>query len=960
MNFQIETARTRTETAADLAAVRFAGHFTEYMDAVYTDAGRGHVFAVCGLSRPLPAAGFLLALPELQGYISDPGRDYLLNAGTGCLYAETEELRMAPEDAAAVRCSLGRLMHAPGELNDQGELVLDLQAPAVGTHYAVNLLLGSREGYDDPLQSTPKSVLDGFGRGSFRARQDKQVLATRYELNPDINGEPANRQFYLTENGRQIFYSADAFTNVRSAVCRHGVNHTEIIYETECGLRIRRLIFILPQQPGFPDAVEAQRIVIENLSGRPRNLRLTATGMFGITDPNTLTADIVYANVVAESELYCQDGMPAAMTVHHKPKACDSEKRFAMLAFDGTMMDEFCSSAAAFLGRGTYDHPENLARLDCGHTRRGAAFFAMAKSFALNGTPVTIDVYAGMSSAPEDVRPLFDQQLAALCGFARQPEKLTEVFDRMLAEQQAYRSFLQVHTGDPQTDAYLSRNLPFQVLYQTYVSRSFAWTQKAYRETGFREIQDLYASMYYFHAQGKDALIRELLSAWIVNVFPMGYAYHNFTTRGKEPGMCSDDQLWLVQAVYRYVTLTGDIAFLHQEFPMAGSGRTRTLLNTLKAIIIYSGRISVGKHRLPLLDTADWNDTLQLDRCVMNGPEKEQQYRRQIEQQHQPYGAALQNTQSESVMNGFLLVRAAEETARLAELAHDQALAELAEDICTETRENLRQHAWKDTWYARCLINDDRSFRYLGAPGDGLSADPDTDGTFYLNSYSWALLSGCADDEQIRAMLDHVETSLKTPAGLKLCTAVDYDRLGVITGTSFYFPGDRENGGVFKHAAMMAVTASLQAARTAADPELAARLRDLAFFMIDKTLPCRTMDDPFVLKGNPRFCTQYNNSITGENIGPILSGTASWLTLALYEICGLEFREGRLRIRPVLKAPWFAYDLQISGTTLHVEIDGSASFRARPESTYMLDGKPAEDEFLFPADQKEHSLRVML
>ena len=35
----------------------------------------------------------LLALPELQGYISNPGRDYLLDAGSGCLYAEAEEIR---------------------------------------------------------------------------------------------------------------------------------------------------------------------------------------------------------------------------------------------------------------------------------------------------------------------------------------------------------------------------------------------------------------------------------------------------------------------------------------------------------------------------------------------------------------------------------------------------------------------------------------------------------------------------------------------------------------------------------------------------------------------------------------------------------------------------------------------------------------------------------------------------
>ena len=960
MNFEVETARTRAETASELAAARFAGRLAGYQDSVYTDAGRCHVFAVCGLASPVPAAGYLLAMPELQAYLGDREKDYLLKVDTLCLDNGNQENKLDPDTAAAVKGFLARLMRAPGELNDLGELQLDLQSPSVGTHYAVNLLLGRREGYDDPLQSTPKSVLDGFGRGSFRGRQEKQVLATRYELNPDINGEPANRQFYLSENGRQIFYSADAFTNVKSAHCRHGVNHTEITFETECGLRIRRLIFILPQQPGFPDAVEVQRVTIENLSGRTRNLRLTATGMFGITDPNTLTSDIVYANVVAESELYCQDGHPAAMTVHHKPKACDSEKRFAMLVCDGQMMDEFCSNAAAFLGRGSYEHPENLARLDCSHTRRGAAFFAMAKSFTLQDAPVTIDLYAGMSTAPEDVRPLFDEQLQALCDFARQPENLTAVFQTMLEEQQAYRSFLQIHTGDPQTDAYLSRSLPFQVLYQTYVSRSFAWTQKAYRETGFREIQDLYASMYYFHAQGKDALIRELLSAWIVNVFPMGYAYHNFTTRGKEPGMCSDDQLWLVQAVYRYVTLSNDTAFLRQEFPMAGSNRTRTLLETLKAILLYSGRISVGKHRLPLLDTADWNDTLRLDRGVMHGPEKEQQYRRQIEQQHQPYGAALQNTQSESVMNGFLLVKAAEETVELAELAEDQDLAELAEDICEETRDNLRKHAWKETYYARCLINDDRSFSYLGAPGDGLSADSDIDGTFYLNSFSWALLSGCADDRQITAMLEHVEKYLKTPAGLKLCTPVEYDRLGIVTGTSFYFPGDRENGGVFKHAAMMAVTACLQAARSTADSALAMRLRDLAFFMIEKTLPCRTMENPFVLKGNPRFCTQYNNSITGENIGPILSGTASWLTLALYEICGLEFHGDTLRISPVLQDSQFAYDLQIGDTVLHVEIDGSASFRARTESTYVLDGQPAGAEFRFPEDHKEHSLRVML
>ncbi|MCD8084832.1 MAG: hypothetical protein LUF28_00620 [Clostridiales bacterium] len=164
-----------------------------------------------------------------------------------------------------------------------------------------------------------------------------------------------------------------------------------------------------------------------------------------------------------------------------------------------------------------------------------------------------------------------------------------------------YPAYLVPETEDSRFNAYVGHNLPFQVLYQTYVSRAFAWTQKSYRETGFREIQDIYASMYYLSAIGENDLIKDLISNWVRNVFPMGYAYHDFTFAGKEPGDCSDDQLWLVQAVYRYVELTGDSAFLLEEYPMAGEqGGSRPLWETLMAILTYSGKISVGRHGLSL------------------------------------------------------------------------------------------------------------------------------------------------------------------------------------------------------------------------------------------------------------------------------------------------------------------------------------------------------------------------
>ena len=158
------------------------------------------------------------------------------------------------------------------------------------------------------------------------------------------------------------------------------------------------------------------------------------------------------------------------------------------------------------------------------------------------------------------------------------------------------------------------------------MSRSFAWAQKAFREIGFREIQDLEAALYYFVSMGKSGLVREMLLSWVRNVYEMGYANHNFYETGKEPGICSDDGLWLAQAVYRYVTLTGDTDFLLTEEVTAEGTSRRTVFETLLKTVEYSGKISVGRHGLPLMDRGDWNDCLRLDADFLSGPEKQAKY----------------------------------------------------------------------------------------------------------------------------------------------------------------------------------------------------------------------------------------------------------------------------------------------------------------------------------------------
>ncbi len=970
MNFTTERAREQVKPAADFVRELFGEKVADVvLDATYLDAARTRALGFVGLPYEAPVCQHLMANRDVAAFVDSVEGSVVLFLAGEVVTAETQNglVEVPGSVVSAAKEAVTRIIAGAGILGADGNFSLDLKAYPVSSHYGVNLLLGNRAGYPYPLCTTPKGAVDGLGRGSFRATGGEQVLATRFVLDPSQNGEPENRQFYLTENGEQIFYSADVETNVESASCTHSQGWTRINYVTCDGLAIERTIFILPQEPGMPSAVEAQRVTVKNLDSNPRDLRIVFTGSFGIAEPGTLAGDVIYANLVQEAEVVYDGKDPMALTLWAKPSEERNKKRFVTVLKDGEGMDEYCTSLADFVGSSTLAHPELVGHLPNALSRKMAPFFAVAKTFNLQpGETATIDEFVGMSGSAGDDVP-FDEALPKLVDTYRDSAALTRALADVRLFWARYTNYLQMESGDSKYDAYISHNLPFQVLYQTYVSRAFAWTQKSYREMGFREVQDIYASMYYLSAMGENDLVRDLLSNWVRQVWEMGYAYHDFTFKGKEPGDCSDDQLWLFQAVYRYVTISGDASFLTAEFPIAGTdGKKRTLWETMKAALTYSGCISVGKHGLPLLDKADWNDTLRLDKVVYKGPQKEELYRKQLAEKGQEWGVAWENEMTESVMNACLLKIAADEFAEMGELLDASFGADVAwaREMSERVADSMQKNAWKTDYFARCLINNEREggYTYLGSTGDRLAGDADAPGTYFLNSYSWSLLAGVATEEQIATMLGIVETRLKTQAGLKLCTLVDFDRLGVATGTALYFPGDRENSGVFKHAAMMATVASLKAAKTVADPKLAERLADLAYFMMDRTFPYKAQENPYVLKGNPRFCTQYNNSQTGENIAPLLSGTASWLTLATYETTGAGVGREKVTFDPVLRPgqKHLAYTLGLDDAHIHVTVDSaSGAFRCGEKTRYLYDGIECDGTIDRPT-AGEHTVAITL
>ena len=968
MNFTRENARNALGAAEKKLVSVFGDKIKGAYAASFASVSEETVVGAAGLPFYAPVVVAMMNTADVACYLDEyADKNNLFTFGETITHETEDGMIEIPENiAASLKTIYKEVCEGAGTLAENGDHIIDLKSGKIGTHFDVNLLIGNRIGFPSPLLTTPKGALDSLGRGSFRGTAARQVTSTRYTLTPEQNGEPCNRQFYLVENGKQIFYSADVHTNVKSAYCRHSQNYSEMTYETECGLKITRTIFILPQEEGMPEAVESQHVVIEDTTGKDRKLKIVFTGMFGLATPESIMNDTVYASVTWESSVLKRDGKAVAVCPSPFPQYLKPLKRFAVVLANGETLDEYTANYMDFIGNGTLEKPQNVAHLACAPVTKIVPFFAVSKKITVpaNGTAAA-DSFVGMTITRGGADDVLDDMLNRLIAKYKDPAEAVASLQKVKDFSAKYAGFLKVKSENNDFDAYVNNNLPFQVYYQSYVSRSFAWTQKSYREIGFREIQDMFASLYYIIGMGEDGLAREMLGNWISNVHEMGYANHNFYHSGKEPGMCSDDGLWLIQAIYRYVSLTGDTNFLSAEFPIASSEKTRSVLDTLLAIVTYSGKISVGAHGLPLLDKADWNDCLKLDDDWINGPAKEERYKAQLAADGTEYGVPLKSEYSESVMNAFLLKIAYDELETLVSLIGKTDLATEIKTLSDALAERVQTHCWKGDFFARALVGGKREggYTYLGAGKDGLSTDPNIDGSYFLNSFSWSILAGVATDEQIRIMLDVIKKYLVTDAGIKLCTPCDLGKLANGTASGSYFPGDRENGGVFKHAAMMAAAAFFKASKVVKDETLAKDLADTAFFAMDTVYPFKTMEHPYFTKGNPRFCTQYNNSITGENIGPMLSGTASWLNLTLMEMLGIGYQGDEIAFSPILESGMtdISYTVTTGKTVLHVHIKKAAGYaRVTETSTFTLDGVAFNGAIKRPDDGKEHFVEIVI
>jgi N,N'-diacetylchitobiose phosphorylase len=337
--------------------------------------------------------------------------------------------------------------------------------------------------------------------------------------------------------------------------------------------------------------------------------------------------------------------------------------------------------------------------------------------------------------------------------------------------------------------------------------------------------------------------------------------------------VCSDDALWLVPSVCEYVKETGDVALFDEEVPFADAGQA-TVYDHLKRALDFSAR-EVGATGICKGLRADWNDCLNLGG-------------------------------GESAMVSFLhhwalgaFAEAAEYLGRH-EDAHNYSL--LAEKVRTACENQL----WDGEWYIRGIT----------AKGVRIGTQASDEGKIFIESNTWAVVSGAASEERARSAMDAVDRYLYSPYGIHLlwpAFSKPNDDIGFVARV---YKGIKENGAIFSHPNPWAVIAECKLGRGS---------QAMKFY--DSLLPASQNEAIEIREAEPYSYCQFvmgrDHTAYGRARHPWLTGSAGWnYTAATRWMLGIRLSFHGLEIDPCIPAAWkqFQVTRQWRGATFRIAV----------------------------------------
>ena len=357
----------------------------------------------------------------------------------------------------------------------------------------------------------------------------------------------------------------------------------------------------------------------------------------------------------------------------------------------------------------------------------------------------------------------------------------------------------------------------------------------------------------------------------------------------------SDDCLWLFPAIQLFVKETGKADFFKRVVPYADSGEDTVIAHLRRAIqfsLDHSGNngFSCGLH-------ADWNDCLQLGH------------------------------DGESMFVAFQLRMAFDIYIEICTMENLPNEVNWAKQHLIDLDKKLEKIAWDGEWYLRAIRADGFKF----------GSSENEEGKIFLNSQSWAILSGHASDERARIAMESVNKYLATDYGLQVCDPAFEKTDFKVIKAILMNKGMKENGGIFNHTQGWAIMAEAMLGNG-----------NRAFDYYRRFMPASYNNKAEVREVEPYVHCQSTHSRYSPRFGngrvSWLSGTATWANYsAAHYVLGIRPDYNGLLIDPCVPDTWkdFSVTRNFRGKDLNIKFE-NPNGKQKGVDSIVVNGKSIE------------------
>jgi cellobiose phosphorylase len=645
----------------------------------------------------------------------------------------------------------------------------------------------------------------------------------------------------LVRDGRRYFYLRDTESGALWNAGLFPINTPDAKFTTHVGLGYSKFVMnwngITTASRVFlaPDEpVEIWEFTLTNTSDRPRSLWFAPYVEWLLGGYATFSSPYSYLRS-------SYDAPHRAVLSFNTSDERPHQRYNAFVATDGEVV-QWCGGRRDFMGPfGSPVQPRALVEgaMSCKESWCEELAGAMAIPVELApGASRTLTVLLGSFDTLAEKDRLITKVMA--------PDYRRQAWDRLIAEKSAMLSRVQVQTPNEQINRLVNVWAKQQIQLCVEFGRDGA---RGFRDT----LQDAWGILP-FNAPLAKAKIKETLAYQHSD----GHAVRGWLPL--QPHHYSDGPTWITPTVDAYLKETGDTSILDEKVPYLDKGEATVLEHMLKGVRHLSE--DLGSHGLVLAHEGDWNDSLNW------------------------MGRAGKGESVWTSMALYYSLTILTEMAR--EVLRDAALETEMRGRAAKIQAAIDKHGWDGAWYLA-------GYSDLGNP---VGSSTNKEGRIYLNTQTWAVMTGLAQGERRVACLKAIDGILEAEHGsLTLTphyTAAD-PNVGRVT---MLLPGMYENGTPYCHGTAFKIVADLTAGRP--DQALASYL---------KVMP-DSPGHPSVVSGcEPyAFTNQYlgpANGRSGDSISGWITGAAGWMFRAVVEyFCGIKPGYKGLTIEPCLPAGW--------------------------------------------------------